>query len=339
MKVLVIEDTVTSAHVVCGQLTNMGLSALHAQSGEIGLEMFKRERPDLVLLDIIMPGLDGFEVARRIRQLEEDGDWTPIIFLTSRGDDRDLQRAIDVGGDDYLIKPVSGTVLRAKVNAMRRLAQMRESLLVLTRRLDDANRELQRLSSVDGLTGIANRRCFDEKLLCEWRHCSRMSLPLSLLIIDVDSFKPFNDHYGHQLGDECLKAVAQVLQQNTHRSDDMVARYGGEEFGVILPDTMREGALVVAEAMRAGMEARGIGHTWSAAAKVVTISIGVATIIPPRGSEGGINALIKAADDALYQAKEEGRNRVRAAQGIIRVAGAGLTGAPPPRNTIDPGEA
>jgi diguanylate cyclase (GGDEF)-like protein len=333
MKVLVIEDTVTSAHIVCKQLSSMGLTALHAKSGEAGLEMFKRERPDLVLLDIIMPGLDGFEVAHRIRLLEEDGDWTPIIFLTSKADDADLQRAIDVGGDDYLIKPVSAVVLRAKVNAMQRLAQMRESLLILTRRLDEANRELQRLSSIDGLTGIANRRCFDERLLREWRHCSRMALPLSLLIIDVDSFKPFNDHYGHQVGDECLKAVARSLEQNTHRSDDLVARYGGEEFAVILPDTMLEGARVVAETMRAGVQALKIGHSWSSVAKEVTISIGLAVIIPPRGSEGGIGALVRAADDALYQAKEAGRNQVRVAQGIIRVAGAGvgITAVPPVR--------
>jgi diguanylate cyclase (GGDEF)-like protein len=324
MKVLVVEDTVTSAYVVCNQLANMGLTALHAKDGESGLELFKRERPDLILLDIIMPGLDGFEVAHRIRLLEEDGDWTPIIFLTSRADDRDLQRAIDAGGDDYLIKPVSEIVLRAKVNAMRRLAQMRDSLLVLTRKLDEANRELKRLSSVDGLTSIANRRRFDEKLLHEWRHCSRMALPLSLLIIDVDSFKLFNDHYGHQFGDECLKAVARVLGQNTHRPDDLVARYGGEEFGVVLPDTMLEGAQVVAEAMRAGVEALSIGHSWSPVSTVVTISIGLATIIPPRASEGGISALIKAADDALYQAKDGGRNQVQSAHGVIRVAGIGV---------------
>jgi PleD family two-component response regulator len=126
-----------------------------------GIELFKQERPDLILLDIIMPGMDGFEVARRIRQLEQSGEWT-IIFLTARTGDADLEKAISVGGDDYLIKPVSETVLAAKVKAMQRIAQMRYSLLVLTRKLDDANQELTRLSSLDGLTGIANRRQFDE---------------------------------------------------------------------------------------------------------------------------------------------------------------------------------
>ncbi|MDR2259986.1 MAG: diguanylate cyclase [Azoarcus sp.] len=322
MKVLVIEDTVTSAAVVCSWLINMGLNALHAHSGETGLEMFKSERPDLVLLDIIMPGMDGFEVAHRIRQLEEDGAWTPIIFLTARADDNDLQRAIEVGGDDYLIKPVSEIVLQAKINAMRRMAQMRESLRVLTLKLETANRELQRLSAVDGLTGIANRRCFDESLLREWRRCSRSGLPLSLLVLDVDLFKPFNDCYGHQKGDECLRLVANTLEKATQRPNDLVARYGGEEFTAILPETEPEGAVAVAEVMRASIEGLGIKHARSPVAPVVTISVGAACLIPPRGDEHGIPMLVKAADDALYRAKEAGRNRVKAARGVIRVAGA-----------------
>lgn len=322
LKVLVIEDTVTSAAVVCGWLTNMGLNALHAYDGEAGLEMFKNAHPDLVLLDIIMPGMDGFEVAHRIRQIEEDGAWTPIIFLTARADDSDLQRAIEVGGDDYLIKPVSEIVLRAKINAMRRMAQMRESLRVLTLKLETANRELQRLSAVDGLTGIANRRSFDESLLREWRHCSRLGLSLSLLVLDVDLFKSFNDHYGHQKGDECLRRVAGALEKTIQRPNDMVARYGGEEFTAILPETEPEGAVAVAEAMRASVEGLGIKHARSSIAPVVTISVGAASLVPPRGDERGIPVFIKAADDALYRAKEAGRNRVKAAKGVIRVAGA-----------------
>lgn len=312
MKVLVIEDTVTSATLVCHQLTKMGLSAMHARDGESGIVMFKRERPDLVLLDIIMPGMDGFEVAHRIRQLELDGDWTPIIFLTARASENDLQRAIEVGGDDYLVKPVSEVVLKAKVNAMQRIAQMRSALLVLTRKLDDANRELTRLSSVDGLTGIANRRRFDESLLREWRRASRTGLPLSLLVADVDYFKPFNDNYGHQVGDECLKAVARTLELKLRRPTDVVARYGGEEFAAILPETALDGAIAVADGMRGGIEALAITHRFSGAAAVVTISIGVASMTPVRGDENGFVALIKAADDALFRAKKLGRNRVAA---------------------------
>ncbi len=189
MKALLIEDTLTSATLVSHQLRKIGIEPIVARNGETGIELYQQERPDLILLDIIMPGMDGFEVARRIRQLEQFGEWTPIIFLTARTSDADLERAISVGGDDYLIKPVSGTVLAAKVRAMQRIAQMRFSLLVLTRKLDDANQELIRLSSLDGLTGIANRRQFDETLLREWRRLGRQGRPLSMLLCDVDCFK------------------------------------------------------------------------------------------------------------------------------------------------------
>ncbi|MDR2924844.1 MAG: diguanylate cyclase [Azoarcus sp.] len=330
MKVLIVEDTITSATVVCRWLTNMGLSVLHAKTGEEGLEMFVQDRPDLVLLDIIMPGIDGFEVARCIRRYEKQRDgWTPIIFLTARGDENDLQYAIDAGGDDYLIKPVSEIVLKAKISAMRRVAQMRDSLRKAQDKLKKANEQLQRLSALDSLTGIANRRQFDASLLREWRRCSRSGKPLSLLVVDVDLFKLFNDHYGHQMGDECLKVVSHTLQERTRRQGDLVARYGGEEFTVVLPETNPEGALAVAEDMRAGIAALRIGHAWSTVAPIVTVSIGVASIIPPRDCEEGIPALVKAADNALYSAKESGRNQVKQARGVIRVVAPGVGGGRP----------
>ncbi|MBT9499277.1 diguanylate cyclase [Zoogloea oleivorans] len=318
MKALLIEDTLTSATLVSHQLRKIGIEPILARDGEKGIELFKQERPDLILLDIIMPGMDGFEVARRIRQLEQAGEWTPIIFLTARTGDADLEKGISVGGDDYLIKPVSETVLAAKVRAMQRIAQMRYSLLVLTRKLDEANQELTRLSSLDGLTAISNRRQFDETLLREWRRANRQGKPMGMLLCDVDFFKQFNDGYGHQVGDECLKAVARTLQQTLRRPSDLVARYGGEEFAVILPDTDITGALLVAESMRAAVENLRITHRFSRANGVVTISIGAAAVIPGRGDAGSVR-LIKAADDALYQAKQAGRNRIAA--GAVAMGG------------------
>lgn len=322
MKALVIEDTVTSATLICHLLDKMGLQSVHARDGESGLEMFKEVRPDLILLDIVLPGFDGFEVARRIRQLEKDGEWTPIIFLSARASDEDLARGIMVGGDDYLVKPVSEIVLKAKVRAMQRIAQMRYSLLVLTRKLDDANRALTRLSAVDGLTAIANRRCFDETLLREWRRAERRGSHVSLLIADVDKFKDFNDGYGHQTGDECLKSVAGILKDCLHRSTDLVARYGGEEFAVILAETDADGALGVAEAMRSAIAAAKIVHAFSSIADHVTISIGAATVIPARGDDSGYSALMQQADQALYRAKRTGRNKVMAADpaGLIETS-------------------
>lgn len=310
MKALVIEDTATSQAVICLLLERLGIQPVQARDGVTGIACFEREKPDLILLDIILPGIDGFEVARRIRAMEKPGEWTPIIFLTALTKDEDLERGIEVGGDDYLLKPLSEVVLGAKVRAMQRIIQMRHSLLVMTHKLDSANRELTRLSAVDGLTGIANRRQFDEALSREWRRCMRTREPLSLLMGDVDFFKQYNDGYGHQAGDECLKSVADILRQKLRRPADMVARYGGEEFAAVLPATGLDGAMRVAEAMRSGVQGLAVPHE-STSFGVVTVSLGVATLTPELPE--GMPKLLSAADWALYEAKRQGRNCVHAA--------------------------
>ena len=313
MKALVIDDALMSATLICHLLRKMGIEAISADDGQAGIELFKEQRPDVVLLDANMPGLDGYGVAKRIRQLERDGEWTPIIFLTSRSSDEDLQLGIEVGGDDFLVKPVSEVVLNAKVRAMQRIAQMRYSLVVLTRRLDEANKELTRLSSVDGLTGISNRRQFDESLAREWARSLRSAAPLSLLMCDVDYFKQYNDLYGHQAGDECLIAVARVLQSRVKRPADVAARYGGEEFAIVLPDTDKDGAISVAETVREGIAELKMRHE-GAKIGMLSISIGVASVIATREGSAA-EMLLAAADAALYAAKQKGRNRVESAPG------------------------
>jgi diguanylate cyclase (GGDEF)-like protein len=308
LKALLIEDSLTSATLICHQLRSIGIEPLLAHDGEQGIELFKQHKPALVLLDVILPGMDGFETAKRIRQLEQHGEWTPIIFLSGRTGDEDLQRGIEVGGDDYLFKPISGIVLAAKVRAMQRISQMRYSLVVLTRRLDEANRELQRLSSVDSLTGIANRRQFDDTLLREWRRALRKKLSIALLICDVDFFKHYNDHFGHQGGDECLRRIATSLSDQVKRPTDLVARYGGEEFAIVLPDTDADGARRVAEAMREAIEAMHLVHAPSSGKSWVTISLGLAAAVPEAGNASP-QRLLEAADAALYEAKRAGRNR------------------------------
>lgn len=310
MKVLVVEDTVTSATLICQMLGKMGLSTVRARNGETGIQAFVREKPDLVLLDVIMPDLDGFEVARRIRTRENGVEWTPIIFLSARASDEDLARGIEAGGDDYLIKPVSEIVLRAKVNAMRRISTMRAALVQLTHKLDEANRELERLNAIDGLTGVANRRRFDEALRHEWRRAARSGKPLSLLLIDVDEFKQFNDGNGHLAGDECLRDLARLLQASLKRSSDLLSRYGGEEFAVILPETDAEGAAAVAQTLIAAVHEAAIPHSHSSVSPFLTISIGGATAFAERSDENGLEVLITLADEALYKAKHAGRDRV-----------------------------
>jgi diguanylate cyclase (GGDEF)-like protein len=311
VKVLVIEDSRTSLLLITHQLAAMGATTVAAADGRTGLARWAEERPDLVLLDVVLPDIDGMEVARRIRGGEAPGQWTPIIFLTACATDADLERGIAAGGDDYLIKPISEVVLAAKLRAMQRIAAMRNSLLETTRALDEANRELLRLSSVDGLTGIANRRQFDATLEAEWRRSARTQAPLSLLMIDVDCFKGYNDRCGHLAGDECLRRVAGALAGQPRRPADLVARYGGEEFVVVLPETPAEGALQVAESMRGAVQALGLAHPCSLAGPQVTVSIGAATRIPVTGQSP--SSLVTYADKALYRAKRGGRNRVEAA--------------------------
>lgn len=309
MKALVIEDSQTGLAVVSQHLERMGILPIAATDGESGVALFREHNPDIVLLDVVLPGMDGYEVARRIRAIEQSGEWTPIIFLTARTADTDLVQGITAGGDDYLFKPISEVVLAAKVRAMQRILQMRYSLVVLTRKLDAANQELTRLTSQDGLTGLANRRHFDETMLREWRRAARYKRPLSLALVDVDHFKQFNDTYGHLGGDECLKSVASALLAVSRRPSDLVARYGGEEFALVLPETDIVGAQRVAEGLCESIRALKLPHS-RAQSGVVTISVGAASVLPGSGAALGPQDLIAEADQALYAAKSGGRDRV-----------------------------
>jgi len=328
MKTLVIEDSSSNLKILCHHIEKMGITPIPAETGSVGVDLFLNERPDLILLDIVLPDIDGFEVARRIRQLEHPGDWTPIIFLTALESDEDLEKGIAAGGDDYLRKPVSNVVLGAKIRAMQRIIQMRQSQLDLTRKLDAANQELRRLTSLDGLTGIANRRHFDEMFEHEWRRAMRKGTELSVLMCDIDFFKQYNDACGHLAGDEALRVVAQALCATLDRGGDLIARYGGEEFVAVLPETSPGGALFVAERMKQAIDQLRLANAGSPFGHI-TASFGIATATPvpvhslPSGMRGvadslapgaapetGPLALLDAADRALYEAKRAGRNRV-----------------------------
>ena len=307
LKVLVVEDSKVAIKAISGFLEEVGVHPQIAETGKAAIELYRNERPDIILLDIILPDIDGFDVAKEIRRLQNQDDWTAIIFLSVMSKDDDLVRGIEAGGDDYLMKPVGRVVLQAKVRAMYRLVQMQRALVKLTGQLNDANKELQRLSTTDGLTGIANRRLFDESLSREWRRCSRLKKPLSIVLFDVDFFKKYNDKYGHQAGDECLKLVAKEVARTAPRPGDLAARYGGEEFVLILAETDQEGACWVADLVRQNLSALNIPHGESSHMHV-TISCGVTSVVP--SDELSVGKLVKSADIALYIAKEHGRNRV-----------------------------
>ncbi len=307
LKILVVEDSKVTMRVLCNYLGKMGITPLMADSGAQAIDIYHREQPDIILLDAQLPDIDGFDVALKIRALEKAKDWTAIIFLTSMTKDEDLERGIEVGGDDYLLKPISEVVLKAKVKAMLRLVEMQRSLVNVTEQLNAANIMLQKLSATDGLTGIANRRMYDELAIREWRRCERMNKPLALVMIDVDHFKLFNDKYGHQVGDECLKAVAAQVGKAAPRATDLAARYGGEEFVMVLGETDTDGAKWIANRLRQQVADLNITH-YATESRHVTISCGVASVVPD--GNNSLEVLLKSADHALYQAKEAGRDQV-----------------------------
>lgn len=295
-----------------------------ANSAVEALQMLKEcntasRTPDLILMDIVMPEVDGIEACYRIKEIECLKD-TPIVMVTALAETEKLQLAFSAGAVDYITKPVKKVELLARVSSILRLKHEidrrkahEKELEELTGKLETANKMLERISVTDSLTDIANRRYFDEFMELEWLRAVRDQTPLSLVIGDVDFFKVFNDSYGHQAGDDCLKRVAVALRDTLKRPADIVARYGGEEFAAVLPGTDLDGAIIVAEAMRLNVEALGISYNKSAylskVSAVVTISLGVASIIPSDDFSPG--KLISMADNALYKAKEEGRNRVR----------------------------
>lgn len=307
LKVMVVEDSMVMLKVLGRYLASMDINEpLVANTGASAIDLYRNERPDIILLDVMLPDIDGFEVASQIRALERPNEWTAIIFLTSLTSDEDLARGIAVGGDDYLTKPISEVVLHAKMRAMRRLVEMHGVLSDVTQQLNVANKELRQRSTTDALTGIANRRMFDELSMREWRRCERIKKPLSLVMADVDHFKAFNDQYGHQAGDICLRSVAAQVARAAPRPTDLAARYGGEEFVLVLGETDAEGARYVAEKIREYVAELGVAHVTPA--QRVTISCGTATVVPQSGLS--LNELLRSADRALYQAKAEGRDRV-----------------------------
>jgi diguanylate cyclase (GGDEF)-like protein len=270
---------------------------LMATSGEQALALCASQQPDLVLLDVVMPGVDGHEVCRRLKADVATCD-IPVIFVTAHSDEAAETLGLALGAVDFISKPVNPAIVRARVRTHLTLKAQSDLL--------------RQWVYIDGLTGVHNRRHFDERLAAEWGRAVRNGTPLSVVLLDVDFFKRFNDHYGHQAGDDCLRQLAATLKACVKRPGDLVARYGGEEFVCLLPDTALAGALDLARQLGADVAALGLPHARSDVADVVTISLGVCT--KADGAVGSASALLREADAQLYIAKSRGRHQASGAE-------------------------
>jgi len=292
---ILIVDDVTANIDILAELLRPDYKIRAATSGEKALKIsFSENPPDLILLDVMMPDIDGYEVCRILKASFETKD-IPIIFITGKTSIEDEIYGFNLGAVDYVRKPFNSVIVKARVNTHAELKRYHDYL--------------EGISYLDGLTGIANRRKFDEYLDITWNFAMRDAIPISMVLMDIDCFKLFNDHYGHKEGDACLIKIAQTLAGVATRKTDLVARYGGEEFVCILPNTEMEDAKQIAEKFRRSIMEIQIPHEYSAAGSNVTISIGVATVIPEINSNCSL--LIKASDEALYRAKANGRNQVQ----------------------------
>ena len=291
-RVLVVDDQAVNLQLMAEVLRGM-CDVLVATSGARALEIAALGGVDLILLDVVMPEMDGIEVCARLKA-DPRTRHVPVIFVSGRGDIEDETRGFDAGGVDYIIKPVSGPLVCARVRTHLELKSARDAL--------------ERMALVDGLTGIPNRRRFDTVLQSEWRRAARSGNPLTLALFDVDHFKKFNDAYGHVRGDQCLREVARVLAAECQRAGDLVARYGGEEFALILPETTAAGSRdVLLHLLRAIHQLRiscGEGDQTAD----VTLSGGALTLIP--GVDASATDAVSVVDQLLYEAKAAGRQRV-----------------------------
>lgn len=296
-KILVVDDSKLIVHVAQSILKKIGHSVLSEDTGEKGLETALRECPDLILLDLILPGVDGYEVCRQLKQNPDTAD-IAVIMVTSKAESADKVKGLEMGASDYVTKPFDEGELVARVNIHLRIKELCESL-------QEKNRQLLEMANRDGLTGLYNHLYFQESISKDVQRALRYNESLSLVMLDIDHFKKFNDTYGHQTGDMVLRTLGRIIQ-SFKRESDLASRYGGEEFAMLLYHTVAADAQIVAERLRKTVEqycfeSEGIILS-------VTISLGISSL--PCREITNSKTMIDLADKALYQAKSQGRNRV-----------------------------
>lgn len=292
LKLLVVDDQPINIQVMY-QIFGADYQVFMATSGAQALDICQKNCPDLILLDVVMPGMDGFEVCAQLKAHPETKE-VPVIFLTAVNDGDQETQGLELGAVDFITKPVNPAVVKARVKTHLTLKQQTDIM--------------RQLAFLDGLTGVYNRRYFDQQFGVEKARAQRNFTPLSLILLDIDYFKRFNDEYGHPAGDECLRQVAAVLKNCLRRPADLLARYGGEEFVCILPETDFDSAMELANVMEQRVRELQIAHAGNESTGYVSISLGVAGL----GNDPAANEqnLLEHADHQLYRAKNAGRAQV-----------------------------
>lgn len=337
-EILIVDDTPNNLRLLSSMLTEQGYVVRKALNGASALRSIKADPPDLVLLDVKMPQMNGYEVCQKLKA-EDPTNEIPVIFISALDEAMDKVKAFVVGGVDYITKPFQLEEVLARVDNQLMLRQQKQQLTEQNNRLQDEiekrekaelalklmNQELQQLNqslyhlaNLDGLTQVANRRRFDDYFEREWLRMRRERLPIALILCDVDYFKPYNDAYGHQAGDDCLRVIARAINRAVRRPADLVARYGGEEFAILLPNTEEKGAMDVAGKIRESVEECQISHAQSEVGDRVTLSMGLTSLIPT--IEISPDVVIATADRALYEAKNRGRNRIVSKNTVVEVS-------------------
>ncbi len=320
-KILIVDDRIENLITLEHLLDQFNVELIRATSGEEALAHTLDNDFALVLLDVRMPGMDGYEVAELMRGNKKTRQ-IPIIFVTAQsGADAHIFKGYESGAVDYLVKPLNAVIFRSKVGVFIELYQQKQALRQKTiefdqklaeleelqQQLEETNEQLLMLSTTDGLTGLINKRKFEEIFAEEWQRASRSEKTMSVIMLDIDAFKMYNDTFGHHQGDDCLRSIAGTLKGIDLRHLDKVARIGGEEFAVILPETDAKGAMLVAERIRKAIEALELPHSKESGRPWVTASFGIAAVTPNKNLKPSI--LMETADKALYESKNKGRNR------------------------------
>jgi diguanylate cyclase (GGDEF)-like protein len=291
--ILLVDDSPTNLAILNVVLREI-YQVISANNGADALALAASEEPDLIILDIMMPGMDGYEICDRLKANPFTRD-IPVMFVTAMDQERQEAKGLALGAVDYIAKPVSPPIVLARVRNQLELKKQRDML--------------RRISAIDGLTGIANRRAFEEDFDREWRRALRLKNSLALFLTDIDHFKTYNDAYGYLAGDDCLRILGQAMTKAMLRPGDLLARYSGEEFVGLMPDTDANGAAIVGERLLNAVRGLSLPHAHSGVAPIVTVSIGAAICRPSVQMDKA--ALFKLAGDALYAAKKGGRNQLR----------------------------